>query len=51
MELVSGGWSSSVKSFANVLACYTVTSDLACSATAFLVWDVLINLDKEVHAL
>ncbi len=26
-----------------------VTSDLACAATAFLVWDTLINLDEEVR--
>ncbi|RDX54614.1 hypothetical protein OH76DRAFT_1341154 [Lentinus brumalis] len=26
-----------------------VTSDLACAATAFLVWDTLINLDEEVE--
>lgn len=25
-----------------------VTANVACSATAFLVWDTLINFDKEV---
>lgn len=26
-----------------------VTSEVACAATALLVWDVLINLDREVN--